>query len=258
MTNTSTTSPALQSEAATTVDLLDNWFDAIEVGLRERVRDFIQAMIESELDTALARPRYGRRPKRDVQNGDGPKGISGHRSRSLMGTFGQVEIAVPRARLDSVAGKTTEWKSSALRAYQRRTKRADSLIAGAYLAGTNTLGIARCPPIPIDVHKEGIVVAVAEGGIRGEVREYGRIANTRYLAAAGSEANQGIAKARFHVPPLRSDSEHIIHCLLVVQHRLYGLVNPDSLLPAGVRLQFRAIAEDDRLIGGAEQCRVRR
>ena len=46
-----------------------------------------------------------------------------------MGTFGRVEIAVPRARLDSAAGKTTEWKSSALRAYQRRTKQADSLIA---------------------------------------------------------------------------------------------------------------------------------
>ena len=57
MTNSSTTSPALQPEAETTVDLLDNWFDAIEVGLRERVREFIQAMIESELDTALARPR---------------------------------------------------------------------------------------------------------------------------------------------------------------------------------------------------------
>ena len=147
MTNTSTTSPALQSEAETTVPLLDNWFDAIEVGLRERVREFIQAMIESELETALARPRYGRRPTADVQNGDGPKAISGHRhghrSRSLMGTFGRVEIAVPRARLESAAGKTTEWKSSALRAYQRRTKQADSLIASAYLAGTNTRRVRR-------------------------------------------------------------------------------------------------------------------
>jgi putative transposase len=79
MTNTSTMSPALQSEAETTVHLLDHWFDAIEVGLRERVREFIQAMIESELETALARPRYGRRPAADVQNGDGPNGISGHR-----------------------------------------------------------------------------------------------------------------------------------------------------------------------------------
>lgn len=147
MTNISMTSPTLQSGAATTVPLLDDWFDAIEVALRERVREFIQAMIESELETALARPRYGRRPTADVQNGDGPKGLSGHRhghrSRSLMGTFGRVEIAMPRARLDSAAGKTTEWKSSALRAYQRRTKQADSLIAGAYLAGTNTRRVRR-------------------------------------------------------------------------------------------------------------------
>ena len=32
--------------------------------------------------------------------------------------------------------------------------------------------------VGLDVHKEGIAVAVAEGGIRSEVREYGRIANT--------------------------------------------------------------------------------
>src|SRR5438876_8532742 len=30
----------------------------------------------------------------------------------------------------------------------------------------------------LDVHKESIVVAVAVGGLRGEVREYGQIANT--------------------------------------------------------------------------------
>jgi putative transposase len=147
MTNISTTSPTLESEAETKVHLLDNWFDAIEFGLRERVREFIQAMIESELETALARPRYGRRSTADFEHGDGPKGLSGHRhghrSRSLMGTFGRVEIAVPRARLASAAGKTTEWKSSALRAYQRRTQQADSLIASTSLAGTNTRRVRR-------------------------------------------------------------------------------------------------------------------
>jgi hypothetical protein len=39
------------------VRLLDNWFDPIEAGLRDRVREFIQAMIESELEAALVRPR---------------------------------------------------------------------------------------------------------------------------------------------------------------------------------------------------------
>jgi transposase len=32
--------------------------------------------------------------------------------------------------------------------------------------------------VGLDVHKDAVVVAVAEGGLRGEVREYGRIANT--------------------------------------------------------------------------------
>src|SRR5439155_9034855 len=104
MTSNSTNSPTLQSEATAAVHLLDDWFDPIEAGLRDRVREFIQVMIESELEAALARPRYGRRPKADVKNADGASVVSGHRhghrSRSLMGTFGRVEIAVPRARLD--------------------------------------------------------------------------------------------------------------------------------------------------------------
>jgi putative transposase len=147
MTNNSTNSPALQSEAEMAGHLLGDWFDPIEAGLRDRVREFIQAMIEAELEAALSRPRYAHRPKEVSRTADGASGITGHRhghrSRSLLGSFGRVEIAVPRARLDTAAGKTTEWKSTALRAYQRRTKQADSLIAGAYLAGTNTRRVRR-------------------------------------------------------------------------------------------------------------------
>jgi putative transposase len=138
--------PVRGSDGEIAVGLLDEWFDPIEAGLRDRVRDFIQTMIESELEAVLSRPRYARRPKADPEN-YGACGVAGHRhghrSRSLLGTFGRVEIAVPRARLDTSEGKTTEWKSKALRAYQRRTKQADSLIAGAYLSGTNTRRVRR-------------------------------------------------------------------------------------------------------------------
>jgi len=40
--------------------LFDNWIDPIETGVRERVRDWIEALIEAELEAALGRPRYGR------------------------------------------------------------------------------------------------------------------------------------------------------------------------------------------------------
>ena len=63
MTNVTTKPNSLQPEAETAVYLFDNWFDPIEAGLRDRVREFIHAMIEGELDMALSRPRYARHAK---------------------------------------------------------------------------------------------------------------------------------------------------------------------------------------------------
>jgi putative transposase len=144
MTSDSTTPCLPQSEIETTERLFDNWFDPIEANLRARARDFLQAMLEAELEEVLARPRYVRRPRSSDSVAPTVTGHrNGHRSRSLLGTFGKVEIAVPRARLNTAAGKTTEWKSQALRAYQRRTLAADALIAGCYLAGTNTRRVRR-------------------------------------------------------------------------------------------------------------------
>ena len=125
MTSITTKPDSSQPAAEATVDLFDNWFDPIETGVRERVREFIHAMIEGELDMSLSRPRYARGAKPSIGHGEGAIGAighrHGHRSRSLLGSFGRVEIEVPRARLNTADGKTTEWKSKALRAYQRRT-----------------------------------------------------------------------------------------------------------------------------------------
>jgi putative transposase len=147
MTSHSTTPLLPQSEFEGSGQLFDTWFDPIEVSLRDRVRDFLQAMLEAELDEALGRSRYVRRaplPRGDSESAAAVTGHRhGHRSRALLGTFGKVEIAVPRARLNTSDGRTTEWKSRALRAYQRRTLAADALIAGCYLAGTNTRRVRR-------------------------------------------------------------------------------------------------------------------
>ena len=123
--------------------LLDDWFDAIEDGVRARARGFIETMLEEELSEALSRPRYGRRKPGEDEAAPSVVGVRhGHRERTLTGTFGKTRIAVPRARLTE-DGKTREWRSGSLRAYQRRTRAADALIAGAYLAGTNTRRVRR-------------------------------------------------------------------------------------------------------------------
>lgn len=134
-----------QPEAETAAYLFDDWFDPIEACVRERVREFIGAMIEGELEGTLLRPRYGRLSKKAAEGAIVPAvgHRHGHRLRSLTGTFGKVEIAVPRARLEGADGKTIEWQSKVLRAYQRRTLSADALIASTYLAGTNTRRVRR-------------------------------------------------------------------------------------------------------------------
>jgi hypothetical protein len=52
--------------------------------------------------------------------------------------------------------------------------------------------------VGLDVHKDGIVVAVAEGGVGGEVREHGRIANTTAaLDRLGGKFSRDGVKLRF-------------------------------------------------------------
>jgi putative transposase len=143
-----TTQPDSPTDAGgTTPQLFDDWFDPIEFGVRNRVRDFIETMMEEELEAVLSRPRYGRIAPTDSKESGTAKGVTGHRHghrlRSLLGTFGPVEVAMPRARLNTPDGGTAEWKSKTLKAYQRRTIAADAVIAATYLAGTNTRRVRR-------------------------------------------------------------------------------------------------------------------
>jgi putative transposase len=113
------------------------WSDPLEDEVRGRVRAFIETILEEELSAALGRGRYER--TEDAVVG----WRNGHRGRHVIGTFGAETVRVPRARLVREDGGTAEWRSKALRRYQRLTKRAEALIAGAYLAGTNTRRVRR-------------------------------------------------------------------------------------------------------------------
>jgi transposase-like protein len=134
----------------TTLFLGDGWSDPLEAGIRDRIRDFIEELIEEELAAALGRGRYERR-RHDDDTGSVEASAAeplaghrhGHRERQLIGSFGPVEIAVPRARVGTADSKTGEWKSKVLPRYARMTRQVEALIAGTYLAGTNTRRVRR-------------------------------------------------------------------------------------------------------------------
>ena len=111
------------------------WFDPLEEAVRGRVRSFIEDLLEEELEAALGRERYQRGA---ISNGR----RHGHRPRQLITTFGPLTLSVPRARLADEAGEQ-EWKSALLPAYKRLSRRAEALIAEAYLAGMNTRRVRR-------------------------------------------------------------------------------------------------------------------
>ena len=112
------------------------WFDPIEAGVRGRIRDFIEAMLEEELTAALGGGRYQR-------GGEGKGHRHGRRERQLLGSFGPLGVSVPRARLAQADGTTREWRSAALPRHARMTRQVEALIASAYLAGTNTRRVGR-------------------------------------------------------------------------------------------------------------------
>src|SRR5919106_2595327 len=112
-----------------------DWFDPLEEAVRGQVRWFIEQLLEEELEAALGRGRYQRGARTNGRR-------HGHRPRQLVTTFGPVTLSVPRARLHDEAGEQ-EWKSALLPAYKRLSRRAEVLIAEAYLAGMNTRRVRR-------------------------------------------------------------------------------------------------------------------
>ena len=123
--------------------LSTGWFDPIETAVRHRVREFIEALVAAELNEALGRARYQRRPGTTDRVGGTAGYRHGQRERQLLGSFGPVRISVPRARLTGADGTNREWRSEVLPRYARMTKQVEALIAGAYLSGTNTRRVRR-------------------------------------------------------------------------------------------------------------------
>jgi transposase-like protein len=106
--------------------------DSIEMAMRRRIRDTIEALVHQELDAALGAVKSAR-------VGETRQGYrQGTRERTLTTSLGPTTIAMPRARVRGAEGTSGEWRSETVRRYQRRTTRVDEAILGVYLAGGNT------------------------------------------------------------------------------------------------------------------------
>jgi transposase-like protein len=106
--------------------------DTIEARMRGRIRETIEAIVEEELEAALGAGKSAR-------VGASRQGYRhGTRARTLTTSLGPTTFGMPRARLLTAAGTTTEWRSTTVARYQRRTARVDEALLGVYLAGTNT------------------------------------------------------------------------------------------------------------------------
>ena len=115
------------AEAETTVGC-----DSLEMAIRQRARMLIDAIVEEELEHAL-----GAAPS--VRVGAARAGYRhGTRDRTLTTSLGPTTFAMPRARVVTPEGGTTEWRSELVPRYQRRSEQVDEAILGVYLSGTNT------------------------------------------------------------------------------------------------------------------------
>ena len=104
--------------------------------LRGRIREAIQAVLGEELEAALGCTRHER--------SEGRQGYrNGTQRREITTANGLQVLDVPRGRLWTGDGATTEFQSEVLPRYARRTQEVDEAILGVYLAGGNSRRIRK-------------------------------------------------------------------------------------------------------------------
>jgi putative transposase len=94
------------------------------------VRAAIEWAVQEELAVALGAAPYARGAARQGYR-------NGHKTRTVTGPTGPVELTLPRAALFTPAGRQ-EWRSALVPRYARRLPEVNAAILGTYLAGGNT------------------------------------------------------------------------------------------------------------------------
>lgn len=187
--------------------------DTIEQYMREQIREKLEKLIEEEVMQAMGAGRYERVGERRGY-------LHGQRPRTLTTSLGPTTLEMPRARLKTETGGTTEWSSRIVPRYQRRTQRIDEAILGVYLSGSNTRRIrgALAPllkggPLSKDVVSR-LVARLKEDFTAWRERDLGA-EEIRYIFLDGWYPKVRIGKKRERVPVLvilgvRADGQRVV------------------------------------------------
>jgi transposase-like protein len=104
--------------------------------LHDRVIEAVEEVLREELTQMLGAGRYERsEARRGSRNGEKRRVVTTER--------GPEELSVPRGRVHQPDGTTSEFRSTILPRYARRTRNVDEAILGAYLSGANTRRIKK-------------------------------------------------------------------------------------------------------------------
>jgi putative transposase len=187
--------------------------DSIERGIREKVREVIQKIVDEELEAAL-----GAGPSTRVEGRQGYR--HGTRARTVTTSLGPTTIEMPRARLHDGADGVHEWRSATVPRYQRRTARVDEAILGLYLAGANTRRVrGALAPLLRDAPMSKDAVSRLVGRLAGDFNAWSErdlaSEQIRYLLQDGWFPKVRIGKRRVVVPVLvslgvRADGKRVI------------------------------------------------
>jgi transposase-like protein len=92
----------------------ENWFGPLEERVRDRIRGFIEELLEADFDAVLAPKRYQSPTavgsSTPVKASPAAGHRHGHRELQLLGKFGPANIRVPRTHLITLDGIIAEWK----------------------------------------------------------------------------------------------------------------------------------------------------
>jgi len=110
--------------------------DLLTGGIRGKLKELIQVLLEGEVEEALDAAKYARSEVRvGYRNGSKP--------RTLHTSMGSVGLEMPRARLNRAQGGTEEWQSQLLPRFERRSRSLDETLLSMYFAGANTRRVKR-------------------------------------------------------------------------------------------------------------------